>query len=125
VKGLASPGANRHYALLNDSVVRETVLAGAGKRYGYPPTKIEVRLYVGRFAGRKAGQHKADIEAWAASQVMGGAPLKVVGIDAVVTAVLESARSTQYRDNPTLVALKVLEEAGLLSKTAEAAVDPT
>src|SRR5437867_2072712 len=42
--------ARKRYALLNDPVVRRTVMRAAAKRYGYLLGQVELRLYVGRFA---------------------------------------------------------------------------
>lgn len=51
VRGEAlKPADNRLYAMLNDPVVRQGILEGACIRYGYKPTQVEFRLYVGTFA---------------------------------------------------------------------------
>lgn len=49
----------KQYALLNDPVVREAVIKGAASRCGYPIKQIELRLYVGNFAGAKTREHEA------------------------------------------------------------------
>ena len=36
------PRLNRLYAMINDPVVRDALLAGAAARFGYPPDKIEL-----------------------------------------------------------------------------------
>jgi hypothetical protein len=50
--------ARRRYRLLNDVAVRNGVVAGAAKRYGYRPAQIGLRLYVGRFAAPTKGTHE-------------------------------------------------------------------
>jgi hypothetical protein len=102
------------YRLLNDPEIREGVLAAASKRYGYRPRQIELRLYAGRFAGRRAGEHRRRIEQWAKTQRVGAGSIKVIGLEEVVTKVRAAATRKQYRDNPALVAVKVLAEAGQL-----------
>jgi hypothetical protein len=44
-------GNTRGYALLNDQDVQQQVLDGACGRYGYRRNEVELRLYVGKFAG--------------------------------------------------------------------------
>ncbi|MFJ4225506.1 hypothetical protein [Microbacterium sp. NPDC089695] len=109
VMGLS--GNTSWYALLNESEIRAAVLAQAAKRFGYDYEHVEMRLYVGRFAG---GGHEARIREWAGSQVMGGYPLRVVGAAEVVQKVRAMAGRTQYRDHPVLASLKVLDSVGML-----------
>lgn len=107
-------GARNGYRLLNDPVIREGVVLQAAKRYGYSVEQVEVRLYVGRFAGPKQGLHEASIRAWCANTIVGGGPIKVFGVEEVVERVRGAAAHTQYRDNAVLVSLKVLSAAGVL-----------
>ena len=102
------------YRLLNDVVIRDGVLKAAGKRYGYEASQIELRLYAGRFAGRRTGEHERRIREWAAAQRIGAGQIGVVGLDEVVRRVRLAAQGKQYRDNAALVAVKVLGEAGHL-----------
>ncbi len=104
--------ASRLYRLLNDKVVRKRVVTEAAKRYRYRPDQVQLRLYVGRFSGRKAGEHEQRVRAWAAKQRVGCGPIKVVGVREVVRDVREAASDTQYRDSAVLVTLKALQEAG-------------
>jgi hypothetical protein len=99
------------YALLNDEQIRAGVISGAAERYGYEPGDVELRLYVGRFAG---GTNEARIREWAAAQSVGGGPISVHGADDVVRQVRQLARSKQYRDSAVLATLKVLDAAGVL-----------
>jgi hypothetical protein len=101
--------------LLNDSTVRTGVLSVAAERYGYPLTNVQLRLYVGKFAAPKKGHHESQIRAWAATQHVGAGPIEVMGLGDVVDRVRAAAAHSQYRDNPVLVTMKVLEAAGLLT----------
>ena len=103
------------YALLNDAEIRNGVIAGACERYGYSENDVELRLYVGRFAAPKSGTHERAIRAWCADQVVGAGPIQVVGAASVVEKVTAAAAAKQYRDNPVLVTMKVLEAAGALT----------
>jgi hypothetical protein len=102
----------KRYAILNNREVRSKIVRLAARRYGYSTSQVELRFYVGRFAGRSGGNHEARIRAWAKTQRVGSGTIKVVDLNEVVDKVVEVARSTQYIDNPVLVALKVLAEAG-------------
>lgn len=103
------------YALLNDVEIRDGVIARACERYGYRPSDVELRLYVGRFAAPKSGTHETAIRAWCAGQVVGAGPIEVMGAADVVKKVIAAAAAKQYRDNPVLVTMKVLEAAGVLT----------
>lgn len=105
--------ANRRYAMLNNESVRDAVIAGACRLYGYAAEQVEMRLYVGKFADG-AGKHRAAIDAWAAGQLAGGGPIRIIGLEEVVPRARELAAKKQYRDNAALVAIKVLEAAKIL-----------
>lgn len=102
------------YALLNDPEIRNGVIAGACNRYGYRADEVELRLYVGRFAAPATGTHEQAIRAWCARQTVGAGPIQVVGVADVVEKVTAAAAVKQYRDNPVLVTMKVLEAASVL-----------
>lgn len=106
--------AQRLYALLNNTVVRDAVLTAAADRYGYRHDQVEFRLYVGRFAAPKAGHHERAIREWCATQRVGAGPIRVVGLAEVATIARRVATRTQYRDNAALTAIKVLDAAGML-----------
>lgn len=118
VDGTAGGDNARLYALLNDPVVRSQVIAGACERYGYGENQVELRLYVGRFAGPTKGVHEQRVRTWAAGTIVGSSPIKVVGVGEVVEIVRRVAASKQYRDDAALVALKVLGAAGQLKDPA-------
>ena len=105
----------KRYALLNNPLVRSRVVALAAETYGYSPGQVQMRLYVGRFAGRTKGEHETRIRQWAAGERVGAGPIEVVSVGQVVEVVRRVAASKQYRDNPVLVTMKVLEAAGALS----------
>lgn len=114
VDGSSGGDKARLYALLNDVEVRTQVLAAAANRYGYAENQVELRLYVGRFAGPTKGENERAVRDWARATIVGGGPIKVVGVAEVVDVVRRVASSKQYRDDAALVALKVLDAAGQL-----------
>ena len=61
---------NSLYALINDPVVRDAVVDEASQRYGYPIDQVELRFYVGKFAGGKTAEHERRIREWAATQIV-------------------------------------------------------
>jgi len=110
---IGEKGNTSWYAMLNQTDIRDGVVRGACERFGYDEQQVEMRLYVGRFAG---GGHETRIRDWAASQKIGGCPLQVIGADAVVERVRQVAQSKQYRDNPVLATMKVLAATGALAE---------
>ena len=108
--------ARRRYSLLNRPDVRGKVLKAAANRYGYTTRQVELRLYVGKFAGK--GEHEAAIRKWAKRQRVGSGPVGVYGLEDVVGEVRRAAAPRGYRDNPVLVTMKVLEAAGMLTAVA-------
>lgn len=126
VMGLAvEPRANRLYAMINNPIVRAAVLDGASRHYGYSPDQVEFRLYVGKFAGGKSGEHERQIREWCTAQVIGRGPMKVFGLVEVARAARRVAASKTYRDNPALVAIKVLEAAPMLTPCRRMTSDNT
>jgi hypothetical protein len=111
--------ARRRYSLLNRPEVRGKVVKAAVKAYGYRTRHVELRLYVGKFAG--SGANEKAVRAWAKRQRVGAGPVGVYGLADVVGEVRQAASRTEYRDNPVLVTMKVLAAAGMLS---EGAPDP-
>lgn len=103
------------YALLNDPDVQHQVLHGACERYGYESVQVEFRLYVGKFAGKASRLHEPIIRKWCSEQVAGGGPIVVFDAHDVALKVRSVAESKSYRDNPAIVAMKVLAEADMLS----------
>ena len=102
------------YALLNNAELREQVVHEATKRYGYPLKQVELRLYVGRFAAPTTRTHETQIREWAAGQHVGAGPIGIYGLREVVGAVRSAAEHKQYRDDPVLVTMKVLQAADQL-----------
>lgn len=102
------------YSLLNDPAIRTAVVKGAADRFGYNADQVQLRLYAGRFAGPTRGAHEAKIRAWCAGQHVGAGPIEVVGLAEVVQAARSAAARKEYRDNPVLVTMKVLQAAGVL-----------
>ena len=116
VAGIAAkPSFNKRYALLNNPKVRDAVVEGAAARFGYSLDQVELRLYVGKFAGAKAGTHEERVREWCSRQRVGAGPIRVIGVKEVVAQVRDLAGAKQYRDNAALVAMKVLDAAGALN----------
>jgi hypothetical protein len=109
--------ARKRYAILNNPVVRRTVVKEAAKLYGYSMRQIDLRLYVGRFAGPAHGTHESQIRLWARGQRVGAGSIRVFALQDVVGRVRDAASHKQYRDNSVLVTMKVLEAAGMLTET--------
>ncbi|MCR3752259.1 hypothetical protein LX88_006253 [Lentzea californiensis] len=105
---------NSLYTLINDPVVRDAVMDGASQRYGYPVDQIELRLCVGKFAGGKTAEHERLIREWAATQIVGAGPIRVFGLQDIAATARRVASNKTYRDNPALVAMKVMDAAGML-----------
>lgn len=105
-------GNTSWYSMLNQLDIRDGIVAGACDRFGYDPSQVEMRLYVGKFAG---GDHESRIREWALTQWIGGGPLRVIGAEDVVADVRKMALSSQYRDHPVLATLKVLQATGELT----------
>jgi hypothetical protein len=121
----AKTRAGKLYLLLNNPAIRTGVITAAADRYGYPASQIQLRLYVGKFAGPTRGQHEARIRTWCAEQTAGAGPIEVFGIHDVIQRVLHAAAKKQYRDNAVLVTMKVLEAARLLNLTLPDDINPT
>lgn len=112
---LAAPDAKRPggYRLLNDHEIRKAVVRQAAERYGYRTRQVEMRLYAGRFRAPSRGEDERRVREWAANQRVGAGPIQVVDLHEVVATVLREAERKQYVDNPVLVTIKVLREAGV------------
>jgi hypothetical protein len=104
---------NSGYALLNDQLIRDAVVEGACKRYGYTRDQVQLRIYVGKFAD-KGGKHEARIREWCDKERVGSGPIKVFNVVEVAEAARRVAARKAYRDNPALVAIKVLDAANML-----------
>ena len=63
--GAGTLDQRRRYLLFNDAEIQEAVVTAAAKRYGYSLSQVRLRLYVGRFYGKKP-PHEPLIREWAA-----------------------------------------------------------
>lgn len=108
---MGKSGSTGSYRLLNDRWLRTKVLAKAHEIYHYPPEQIQLRLYVGKFAG-KGGADERAIRAWCAKQGLKSGPIQVFSVDEVVDKVKKVAARRTYFNNPSIVALKVLQASG-------------
>lgn len=102
------------YKLLNNEEIRSGVIDAACREYGYEAGQVQLRLYAGKFAAPKTGTHEAAIREWCEAQRAGVGSIEVFGVQDVVASVRQAATQNQYRDNPVLVTMKVLQAAGLL-----------
>jgi hypothetical protein len=93
------------YKMLNRPEVTETIIGEACTRFGYAREQVEFRLYVGKFQNPN---QEVKTREWAVSQVYGGGPLLVFKAEEVLDQVQVLAQHTSYIDNPTLVAVKVM-----------------
>lgn len=110
----ANTAGNARYALPNDQVVRTSVIRQAAARFGYDETQVELRLYVGKFAG---AANEELVRNWRAGEMAGAGPILVVGSADVVSTVRMVASNSQYRDSAVLATLKVLDHNGALAAT--------
>lgn len=95
------------YKLFNDDKLRTEVVRVASERYGYPPGRVELRIYVGRFAPRSrdaviAHFRQRDVVVWTPEQV--------------AELVLRAAESKTYTDDPVITTVKLLNATGHISR---------
>ena len=98
------------YRLLNDNVIRDGVIQFAAVTYGYEVEQVFLRLYVGKFSGKDEDL----VRSWCGDQHLPSGPIEVFNVAQVVDKVKQQAGKTEYVDNASIVALKVLEAAGEL-----------
>ena len=116
-----NPVLNKQYALLNDPDLRRSVVRQAAKRYGYSIRQVQLSLYVGRFSGPTTGIHEGAVRNWCQKQRIGAGAIEVRNLNDMVPAVVDAATTgKQYRDNPVLVTMKLLQAAGLLTPNVPA-----
>lgn len=93
------------YKMLNRAEVTETIITESCEKFGYARSQIEFRLYAGKFQNQLQEQKTRE---WAAQQTFGGGPLLVFKAEEVLDQVQVLAQHTSYIDNPSLVAVKVM-----------------
>jgi hypothetical protein len=107
------------YRMINDPVVSTGLVTAAAEFFGYDESKVEVRLYAGKYAGNDGEE---IVREWASKQILGGGPLKVYNIAQVVGSVRAQAQLSTYSDNPALVAMKaIMAEQEYVAKAEKAA----
>jgi len=107
--------ANKRYVILNDREIRKSIVRQAAKRYGYSRDQVQFGLYVGRFSGPSKGEHEQRVREWCLRQRIGVGPIEVSSLtDMVATVVHAATDAKQYRDNPVLVTMRLLNAANLL-----------
>jgi hypothetical protein len=112
--GLAKEGGSGSrtslFKLFNDAKLRRSVVEQACELYGYKLSDVEMRLYVGKFAG----DHERDIRRH--FEKVKKPPVKVIGLDRIVEELMRQAESQSYLDDPVLVTVKALAAAGRLKE---------
>lgn len=76
----------------------------------WPPT-----LYVGKWAHTRGVNERQVVQDWGQSQIVGGGPIEVYDVKDVVEVVRRVAAHKTYINDPVIVAIKVLTEAGALN----------
>jgi hypothetical protein len=103
------------YSLFNDAEVREGIIRGASERYGYSPRQICLALFVGRFRSehdeRAIREHLGTMRA-------GGGCVQVIGLSELIQTLRDVASRGTYINDPVVVTLKALREAGQLVEQA-------
>jgi hypothetical protein len=117
--------ANKLYVILNNRRIRSSVVEQAAKRYGYDRSQVQLGLYVGRFAGPTKGDHEQRVRDWCNHQRVGAGPIEVLSLTEMVETVVHAATDAkQYRDNPVLMTMRLLNAANLLKPSISEMLDP-
>jgi hypothetical protein len=116
--------ANKLYVILNDREIRRSIVRQAAKRYGYEYSQVQLGLFVGRFSGPTVGEHERRVRIWCNRQRVGTRPIKVFSLADMVETVIHAATDAkQYRDNPVLMTMRLLNAAGQLKTPLSSAAD--
>jgi hypothetical protein len=116
--------ANKRYVVLNDKVIRRSIVRQAANRYGYTRSQVQLGLYVGRFSGPSKGEHEKRVRAWGKRQRIGAGAIEVFSLSDMVETVVHSATdANQYRDNAVLVTMRLLNAANLLRPSIAEVLD--
>jgi hypothetical protein len=118
-----------------DHVTGETTTSGAGSSIYSTTARFETKLFPRRRSAtatrsgtcsyacmsaasqrRRSAPMKHAYERGQRSNTSAAGPSRFFGLDEVVGKVRAAAAHKQYRDNPVLVTMKVLEAAGLLNR---------
>lgn len=115
--GLADPSKPTDfgaYRMFNDRDVRDGILRQASSRYGYSTRDIKWALFVGRFLSRDEDAIRGHLAQ---------AGIRVFGIAEIVQGLRLVAISSTYVDDPVVVTLKCLAEAGVLKHPTQAEIE--
>ena len=106
-KGLddTKPKQQKGYLLFNEPDIRDGIIAKAAERFGYDPSMVELRLYVGKFAKNHETEIRRHLET-------ATPPVKVVGLAEIIEHVEREAEPKTYRNDPVVVTMKVLKLLG-------------
>lgn len=114
-RGIADESRSTHfprYTMFNDAAVRDGIINGASKRYGYPVERITMALFVGKFCR----PDEQVIRKHLCRMVMGGGPVEVVGLMDLIKTLQEVANRKTYINDAVVMTLKVLQAAGLMRR---------
>jgi hypothetical protein len=101
--------------ILNDSEIRRSIVRQAAKRYGYKYSQVQLGLFAGRFSGPTVSEHERRVRVWCNRQRVGTSPILVLSLADMVDTVIHAATDAkQYRDNPVLMTMRLLNAAELL-----------
>ncbi|MGA2877190.1 MAG: hypothetical protein ABSE82_16865 [Nitrososphaerales archaeon] len=116
--------ANKLYVMLHDKSIRKSMILQAAKRFGYRQDQVQLGLYVGRFSGPSKGDHEDRVRRWCRTQRAGAGEIEVCSLSDMVEIVVKAATDAkQYRDNPVLVTMRLLNAAGLLVSELQTSID--
>jgi hypothetical protein len=101
------------YKLFNDAQLRVEVVSRAGELYGYPLNQIEMRLYVGKFAGGHEQSIRDHFDSFSEPLV------RVVGLKEIVDSLMAVAERKTYKDDPVIMTVKALGAAGRLDQALD------
>lgn len=120
-RGLADESKPTHfgrYTMFNERAIMRGMIRGASARFGYPPKRIRMCLFVGKFHR----PDEVDIRKHLARLRTPAGTVEVIGLDEIVRQLLAATTSRTYINDPVLMTLKVLRAADLLKEAGSAVV---
>jgi hypothetical protein len=86
------------------------VVSQAAELYGYSPSQVEMRLYVGKFAGG----HEEAIRRHLAGFTH--PPVRVVGLPEIADSLVATTERRTYTDDAVIMTVRALRAAGRLDQ---------
>lgn len=109
-RGLADMTKRHHlerYKVINDDVLRKDIAHLAARQFGYRYDQIEWRLYVGKFARKQEAEIQKHLS-------MLCPPVRVIALPDIVSKIIALAGNKTYINDPVVMTVKALSEAGKL-----------